>query len=116
MKEVGRPKGENADGHIAPEGGDSGGTGEPTDSEHPGEPTDPELAAEAEDDWNNGANPVLDEILIDLEHVSEPTKEECSKLVIRIKRKGTMAVSQGMTVQQAVLLNLIIDVLMFGDV
>ena len=91
------------------------GAEHPERPEHPEGLTDSDLAAEARDDWDNGASPVLDEIYSNLEHVNEPTKDECRKLVIRIKGKGTTVVRQGAAAQQAVLLNLIIDFLMLTD-
>lgn len=91
------------------------GPDNPEGSDYPEELTDFDLAAEAKDDWDSGARPALEEILIDLEDVNEPTKDECRKLVIRIKRKGAVAVSQGSAAQQPVLLTLIIDLLMLTD-
>jgi hypothetical protein len=81
----------------------------------PQEATEYDLVGEATEDWEEGADPVLDEVLIDLEYVSEPTKLECRKLVIRIKRKGAVVISQGSTVQQSLLLNLLNDLSMLTD-
>lgn len=74
-----------------------------------------DLAAEAKDDWDNGARPVLDEIQIDFEGVSQPGRDECIRLVLRIKRKGEAVVSQGSNANQAALLTLTIDYLMLAD-
>jgi hypothetical protein len=81
----------------------------------PEEAAEYDLVGEAKEDWEEGAGPVLDEIFVELEYVSEPTKQECRKLVIRIKRKGAVVISQGSTAQQSLLLNLLNDLSMLAD-
>jgi hypothetical protein len=91
-------------------------------SEHAGrdEPESPsdryDLAGEAKEDWKDGADPALGEITIDLERISDgPTRKDCIRLVVRIRRKGAAVIAQGADPQQAVLLSILNDLLMLLD-
>ena len=57
----------------------------------------------------------MDSILIDLKYVGDSTRQDCTKLILRIKRKGAVVVSQGAATQQALLLNLFNDLAMLTD-
>lgn len=74
-----------------------------------------ELIGEAKDDWDNGAVPVLEEIRVYLDKVSQPTKDECKKLIVRIERNGGAIASHGANASQNSILALTIDLLALTD-
>jgi hypothetical protein len=73
--------------------------------------TEKGLITEAKDDWDNGAVPVLNEIRVHIDRVSQPTKDECVRLIVRIERNGAAVVSQDSNANQNLMLALTIDLL-----